>query len=231
MKGGFVMLRAVHVALLALALALPARAAGPSLASEDEQTAYVMGVLAAHRMNLITLGLNDAELEAMAQGLLDAGANRSLAVSLEDLVPKVRGFQERRSAAVNRAELEVSGAFLEEQAEQEGMFKTSSGLLYRDSVRGTGPSPAAGDTVRVHYIGTLRDGRTFDSTVARGAPAEFKLEGVIQCWSEGLQTMKVGGKRQLVCPANLAYGPRGAPPVIKPGAALVFQVELLGIVE
>ena len=225
------MLRAVLVAGLAVAFALPARAAGPSLASEDEQIAYVMGVLGAHRMNLVTLGLNDSELEAMAQGLMDAGANRSLAVSLEDLVPKVRGFQERRSAAVNRAELEASGAFLEEQAGQEGMVKTSSGLLYRDSVVGTGPSPAAANTVRVHYTGTLRDGRTFDSSVARGAPVEFKLEGVIQCWSEGLQTMKVGGKRELVCPADLAYGPRGTPPMIKPGATLVFQVELLGIVE
>ena len=225
------MLRAVHVALLALAFAMPGRAEGPSLASEDEQIAYAMGVLGAHRMNLIALGLNDTELEAMAQGLLDAGANRSLAVSLEDLVPKVRGFQERRSAAVNRAELEASGSFLEEQAGQEGMLKTSSGMLYRDSVVGTGPSPATSDTVRVHYTGTLRDGRTFDSSVARGTPVEFKLEGVIECWSEGLQTMKVGGKRELVCPASLAYGPRGAPPMIKPGATLVFQVELLGIVE
>ena len=225
------MLRAVLVLGLALAFGLPVRAAGPSLASEDEQIAYAMGVLGAHRMNLIALGLNDTELEAMAQGLLDAGANRSLAVSLEDLVPKVRGFQERRSAAVNRAELEASGSFLEEQAGQEGMLKTSSGMLYRDSFVGTGPSPATSDTVRVHYTGTLRDGRTFDSSVARGTPVEFKLEGVTECWSEGLQTMKVGGKRKLVCPASLAYGPRGAPPMIKPGATLVFQVELLGIVE
>jgi FKBP-type peptidyl-prolyl cis-trans isomerase len=225
------MLSVVCIALLAVAFALPASAEGPSLTSEDERVTYTMGVLAAHRMNLIALGLDDSELEAMAQGLRDAGANRSLAVSLEDLVPKVRGFQERRAKAVNRAELEASGAFFEEQAGQEGMFKTSSGLLYRDSIVGTGPSPAASDTVRVHYTGTLRDGRTFDSSVARGTPVEFKLEGVIQCWSEGLQTMKVGGKRELVCPASLAYGPRGAPPMIKPGATLVFEVELLGIVE
>ena len=93
----------------------------------------------------------------------------------------------------------------------------------------TGAFPTASDTVKVHYHGTLRDGTVFDSSVDRGTPVDFPLNGVIPCWTEGVQKMKVGGKARLVCPASLAYGDRGAPPKIKPGAALVFDVELLGI--
>jgi FKBP-type peptidyl-prolyl cis-trans isomerase FkpA/FKBP-type peptidyl-prolyl cis-trans isomerase FklB len=85
--------------------------------------------------------------------------------------------------------------------------------------------------VKVHYIGTLADGTVFDSSVQRGQPATFPLGNVIKCWSEGVQKIKVGGKSRLVCPANLAYGERGSPPVIKPGATLVFEVELLEIVK
>ena len=95
---------------------------------------------------------------------------------------------------------------------------------------GTGPSPKATDKVKVHYHGTLTDGTVFDSSVQRKEPATFPLNGVIPCWTEGVQLMKVGGKSRLVCPADLAYGDRGAPPKIKPGATLVFEVELLEIV-
>ena len=93
---------------------------------------------------------------------------------------------------------------------------------------GTGPSPAATDTVRVHYHGTLPDGRVFDSSVDRGQPASFPLDQVIPCWTEGVQRMRVGEKARLVCPAPLAYGDRGAGP-IPPGSPLAFEVELLGI--
>ena len=96
---------------------------------------------------------------------------------------------------------------------------------------GTGAAPAATDKVRVHYHGTLTDGKVFDSSVQRNEPAEFALNAVIPCWTEAVQTMKVGGKSRLVCPAHLAYGDRGAPPDIKPGATLVFEVELLDIVK
>jgi FKBP-type peptidyl-prolyl cis-trans isomerase FkpA/FKBP-type peptidyl-prolyl cis-trans isomerase FklB len=96
---------------------------------------------------------------------------------------------------------------------------------------GTGPSPAATDKVKVHYHGTLTDGTVFDSSVQRGEPITFPLDGVIGCWTEGVQKMKVGGKARLVCPSETAYGERGAPPRIKPGATLVFEVELLEIVK
>jgi FKBP-type peptidyl-prolyl cis-trans isomerase FkpA len=103
------------------------------------------------------------------------------------------------------------------------------GLVVETLVEGSGPSPKATDTVRVHYHGTFADGRVFDSSVQRGQPATFPLSRVIPCWTQGLQQMKVGGKAKLTCPPELAYGARGYPPRIPPNATLYFDVELLGI--
>jgi len=119
-------------------------------------------------------------------------------------------------------------AYLDKAAAEPGAQKTASGLIYRELKPGTGVSPKATDTVKVHYRGTLTDGKEFDSSYD-GQPIEFPLNRVIRAWTEGVQMMKVGGKAQLVCPANLAYGERGAPPDIPGGATLVFEVELLGI--
>ena len=106
-----------------------------------------------------------------------------------------------------------------------------SGLVYKSLKDGSGPSPAATDVVRVHYRGTLQDGKEFDSSHKRGQPAEFPLNRVIKCWTEGVQMMKVGGKAQLTCPPAIAYGERGTPGgPIPPNATLNFEVELLGIV-
>jgi len=107
---------------------------------------------------------------------------------------------------------------------------TASGLIYESLKEGTGPSPKASDTVRVHYRGTFPEsGKEFDSSIARGQPIEFPLSGVIPCWTEGVQKMKVGGKARLTCPPAIAYGARGAGGVIPPNATLNFEVELLGI--
>ena len=109
---------------------------------------------------------------------------------------------------------------------------TASGLSYSEKVAGKGASPAATDTVRVHYRGTFPDGREFDSSIARGKPAEFPLNRVIKCWTEGVQLMKVGGKGQLICPPAIAYGERGTPGgPIPANATLHFEIELLGIVK
>ena len=107
---------------------------------------------------------------------------------------------------------------------------TASGLVYESLKDGTGAAPKASDTVRVHYRGTFPDsGKEFDSSIARGQPIEFPLTGVIPCWTEGVQKMKVGGKAKLTCPPAIAYGARGAGGVIPPNATLNFEVELLGI--
>jgi FKBP-type peptidyl-prolyl cis-trans isomerase FkpA len=122
-----------------------------------------------------------------------------------------------------------SSAFLEKAAAEPGAIKTPSGLVYREITPGSGPSPSASDIVTVHYRGTLIDGTEFDSSYKRNQPAQFPLNQVIPCWTEGVQRMKVGGKSQLVCPSDIAYGDQGRPPTIPGGATLIFEIELLGI--
>jgi FKBP-type peptidyl-prolyl cis-trans isomerase FkpA len=114
-------------------------------------------------------------------------------------------------------------------AKAAGAVVTPSGLVYRILKDGTGASPSASDKVKVHYRGTFPDGKEFDSSYKRGEPLEFPLNGVIPCWTEGVQRMKVGGKAKLTCPSTIAYGTRGAGGVIPPNATLLFEVELLGI--
>ncbi len=120
-------------------------------------------------------------------------------------------------------------AFLDKAAVEPGAVKTASGLVYKDIQQGSGRSPLPTDTVKVNYRGTLIDGSEFDSSYKRNEPAEFPLNQVIPCWTEGVQRMKVGGKARLVCPANIAYGAQGRPPVIPGGATLVFEIELLSV--
>ena len=114
-------------------------------------------------------------------------------------------------------------------AKEAGAVVTASGLVYRSLKEGAGASPAATQTVKVHYRGTFPDGKEFDSSYSRGTPAEFPLNRVIKCWAEGVQMMKVGGKSKLTCPAAIAYGDKGAGGVIPPNATLQFEVELLGV--
>jgi len=123
----------------------------------------------------------------------------------------------------------AQNAVLANAAKEPGAVVTPSGLVYRALKEGSGASPAASDVVRVHYQGTFPDGREFDSSYRRGQPAEFPLNRVIPCWTEGVQRMKPGGKAKLTCPPNIAYGERGAGGVIPPNATLVFEVELLGL--
>ena len=114
-------------------------------------------------------------------------------------------------------------------AKEPGAVVTPSGLVFKSLKEGSGASPKASDTVKVHYRGTFPDGKEFDSSYKSGGPATFPLNGVIKCWTEGVQMMKVGGKAKLTCPATIAYGERGAGGVIPPNATLVFEVELIGI--
>jgi len=109
--------------------------------------------------------------------------------------------------------------------------KTASGIVITTLKDGNGASPKSTDTVKVHYRGTFTDGKEFDSSYKRGQPATFPLNQVIPCWTEGVQTMKIGGKAKLLCPPELAYGKRGAPGVIPPDTTLLFEVELLEILK
>jgi FKBP-type peptidyl-prolyl cis-trans isomerase FkpA len=127
------------------------------------------------------------------------------------------------------AEAEDAGSATGQAAAPAGDVAASGELEITHLTEGTGPSPSASDVVQVHYHGTFPDGRVFDSSVERGAPAAFPLNRVIPCWTQGVQQMKVGGKAKLVCPPALAYGERGATPTIPPNATLIFEVELLGI--
>ncbi len=119
--------------------------------------------------------------------------------------------------------------FAQTAAKEPGAKVTASGLVYRSLQDGQGSSPMASDKVKVHYRGTFPDGKEFDSSYKRNQAIEFPLNGVIPCWTEGVQLMKVGGKAKLTCPPAIAYGSRGAGDVIPPNATLQFEVELIGI--
>jgi FKBP-type peptidyl-prolyl cis-trans isomerase FkpA/FKBP-type peptidyl-prolyl cis-trans isomerase FklB len=216
------------VALL-LAGTAPAGAGEVDLKTDDDKTLYVLGVLMSQ--NLGPLKLSPAELERVKAGLADGALGKPPRADLPTYGPKVNPFVQARMAAGAATEKKASEGYLAKAAEEKGAQKTPSGLVYTETKAGSGDSPKATDTVKVHYTGKLTDGTVFDSSVQRGEPATFPLNGVIKCWSEGVQKMKVGGKATLVCPSDIAYGDQGRPPQIKPGATLVFDVELLEIVK
>ena len=146
-------------------------------------------------------------------------------------MPLFLRFARALAAALPRAVAAQSDP-LKTAAAEPGAQVTASGLVYRPLKDGSGASPAAADVVRVHYRGTFPDGKEFDSSFKRNQPAEFPLNRVIPCWTEGVQKIKVGGKAKLTCPAKIAYGERGTPGgPIPPNAVLQFEVELLGIVK
>ncbi len=214
----------VFSALLA-AFSLPARADDPK--TDDEKTFYALGLALARELQVFTL--NPAEAEQVKRGLADALAGKKPLVDLETYGPKIQSLAQARRAVVSEKSASAGKDFLDKMAKEKGAVKTPSGLVYLSLKEGSGASPTAADTVKVHYRGTLTDGREFDSSYARNQPAEFPLGNVIKCWTEGVAKMKVGGKAKLVCPASIAYGDRGAGGMIPPGATLVFEVELLEV--
>lgn len=196
--------------------------------TEEDKTLYALGLMLSR--NLQAFELTPAELAFVMQGITDGASGKPTVVKMEEYAPKVQALGQAKSEKRAAAEKAKGQAFLAAEAAKPGVTKTESGMLYTETLAGTGAMPAATDKVKVHYRGTLTDGTEFDSSIARGQPAEFPLNGVIKCWTEGLEKMKVGGKARLVCPADLAYGDRGRPS-IPPGATLVFEVELLEIVK
>jgi FKBP-type peptidyl-prolyl cis-trans isomerase FkpA len=199
----------------------------PGLASDDEKTIYALG-LSIHR-SLAQFQLNPAEVEIVKRALSDAAAQKP-AVELNEWGPKIQNLMQSRRDAAAQKEKASAAAYLAKAAQEPGVVKTDSGLVYKSLTPGTGASPKATDTVKVHYRGTLTNGTEFDSSYKRGEPASFPLNGVVPCWTEGVQKMKVGEKAMLVCPSNLAYGDQGQGP-IPGGATLIFEIELLEILS
>ncbi|PYM43629.1 MAG: peptidylprolyl isomerase [Candidatus Rokuibacteriota bacterium] len=225
------MLKAVAVSIAAvLVLAEAAGAAGPELKTDEQKTLYALGLVIAR--NLTGFYLTKADLEVVEAGITDGILKTKPKADLETWGPKIQELATARASTAAVAEKKASQAFLDKIAAEQGAVKTASGLIMSTLKPGDGASPAASDKVKVHYEGKLIDGTVFDSSVKRGEPLTIALGGgVIKCWSEGVPLMKVGGKSRLVCPSDLAYGDQGRPPTIKPGATLVFEVDLLEIVK
>jgi FKBP-type peptidyl-prolyl cis-trans isomerase FkpA/FKBP-type peptidyl-prolyl cis-trans isomerase FklB len=207
----------------------PASAESPTPSTDEQKTLYALGL--AISQSLAAFNLNETELAMVNAGLTDGVLKRNPKVDAQEFMPKVQQLQKTRLAAVSEEEKKAGEAFLAKAAAEKGATKTPSGLVFSTIKAGSGESPKATDKVKVHYHGTLINGEVFDSSVQRGEPATFPLNGVIPCWTEGVQRMKVGEKSRLVCPSAIAYGDRGAPPKIKPGATLIFEVELLEILK
>ena len=208
----------------------PAVAEMPADATEEQQALYALGV--AISKQVAGFSLTADELKLVVSGLKDGHAGNEGDINLQELMGKLNEIAQKRAEATSKVEREAGAAFLKKKGDEskaKGGEVTSSGLIYTELKAGDGASPKATDKVKVHYHGSLRSGEVFDSSVDRGEPASFGLNQVIPCWTEGVQKMKVGGKAELVCPPDIAYGDRAAGK-IPPGSALVFEVELLEIV-
>lgn len=217
---------------LAAALLASSLTAMPALAqtapgTDEEKIFYALGLSVAR--SLESFQLTPAELEFVVAGLRDQIGAKPAQVDLEEFGPRIRTLAEARTAAAAAEEKVAGQEFRAREAAAPGAVKAESGLVKRVLQEGSGASPKADDMVKVHYEGTLRDGKVFDSSAKHGQPAQFRLGGVIPCWTEALQTMKVGEKARITCPAELAYGDRGFPGSIPAGATLAFDVELLEI--
>jgi FKBP-type peptidyl-prolyl cis-trans isomerase len=194
---------------------------------EQDKALYALGVLLSR--NLETFQLSEAEFTRVKAGIVDGYHNKPEAASAEASLPQIQALQRTRVVALSAREKEAGQAYLDKAASAPGATKTGSGLLYVPLTAGTGPTPERTDRVKVNYEGRLIDGTVFDSSAQHGQAATLQVGSIIPCWTEALQLMKVGGKSRIVCPAALAYGDRGAPPKIKPGASLVFDIELVSI--
>ena len=206
-----------------------------TLESSEQKVTYIVGYNMAQQAKANGLTFDTA---VMARAIQDVNDEQEPRIAQAEQQQIMMAFQEEQQAkrdeerqAVGATNMEASKEFLAENAQKDGVTTTESGLQYRVITEGPadGASPTADDTVQVHYHGTLADGEVFDSSVDRGQPVSFPVQGVIPGWIEGLQLMSVGDKYELVIPPDLAYGEQGTSGKIGPNQALVFEVELLAI--
>lgn len=200
-----------------------------------DPASYIIGTNIAS--NLKSQGV-DINLDSLFAGLTDVlkgSGSKISAAQAQEIMTKFQADMQAKAGAKaaesGKKNIEEGKAFLEKNGKADGVKTTSSGLQYSVMKEGAGEKPKSTDTVKVHYHGTLLDGKVFDSSVDRGEPATFPLDGVIKGWTEGLQLMPVGSKYKFVLPSELAYGERGAGGDIGPNAVLTFEVELLEIVK
>lgn len=203
------------------------------LKTKTDSVSYALGQDVATNIKGIGIEINP---DAMAKAIIDVFKEEQPLLSEEESKNVMKQFQQDMQAKNNAknneqaAKNKIAGeAFLKENANKEGVKSTSSGMQYVVLNEGTGPKPKLTDKVKTHYHGTLIDGTVFDSSVERGEPISFPVNGVIQGWQEALQMMPVGSKWKLFVPSHLAYGERGPSPKIGPNSTLIFEVELLAI--
>lgn len=206
----------------------------------ETQLLETFGWFVGRRMGLSELGFTTEQTAAIIKGIQASAKGAEAPFKIEEIGPELDKFMQAKQADYTAKQREKSNAdstkFFADIKKKDGVKElpvdTESGkvsMYYEILKEGSGESPKASDTVKVHYTGTLVDGTVFDSSVERGEPIEFPLNGVIKGWTEGVQKIKTGGKAKLYIPYQLAYGEEGRPPTIPPAATLVFEVELLEI--
>ena len=201
--------------------------------SEKEKISYIIGTNMAKSILQIK---EEIVIDALTDGLQDQFGEKPLAISDEEAAAIMREFSTRIAKIQKEKRKELSdkatkegNQFLEDNKKDKEVVTTKSGLQYKVLRKGTGALPSATDKVKVHYRGTTIDGKEFDSSFKRGKPAVFPVNGVIKGWTEALQLMTVGSKYKLFIPAELAYGERGAGPMIGPNQVLIFDIDLIDI--
>ncbi|MDG2425032.1 MAG: FKBP-type peptidyl-prolyl cis-trans isomerase [Flavobacteriales bacterium] len=194
--------------------------------TQTDSMSYALGILFAN--NLISQGITDFDSDMIAKGFADVAAEAAT-MTTDQANEIMRNIMQSREAAEGEANSAEGAAFLAENGKAEGVVTTDSGLQYRVDREGDGASPTASDNVTVNYHGTLICGTVFDSSYDRGQPASFGLSQVISGWTEGLQTMKIGGQTTFYIPSELAYGSRKTGEVIGANSTLIFKVELISI--
>jgi FKBP-type peptidyl-prolyl cis-trans isomerase FklB len=209
------------------------KSAAPAPEATPENVSYAYGTMIGQQLKQMGLKVNADEV---AKGISDATSGAKPRLTQAECQQIVMAYQQKKmqeddakaSAGAGKNK-EEGAAFLATNGKREGVTTTASGLQYEVLKKGDGAKPTATDTVKVHYHGTLLDGKVFDSSVDRGEPISFPLNGVIKGWTEGVQLMPTGSKFKFFIPSDLAYGDRGAGGDIGPGATLIFEVELLAI--